>query len=152
MDRLEGELRRELGRFGPPDGDLAAIVAAWPEAVGDTIARNAWPLRLGKDGTLHVATTSATWAFELDRLGGDLKERLGALAPPAFRFSPGPVPAAGDPAPGDPAVAVRPPEPTVEERSAAATLASGIADEELRALVARAAAASLARARSTRAL
>jgi hypothetical protein len=150
MDRLDPELRRQLGRLGTPDGDIAALVAAWPAAVGETIARNAWPARLARDGTLHVSTSSATWAFELGRLAGELRERLGPLAPPAFRFAPGPLPAAGEPAPGDPSVPVRPPEPTVEERASAATLAAGIEDAELRELVARAAAASLAKARSRR--
>ena len=37
----------------------------------DAIARNAWPLRIGRDGTLHVAAASATWAFELDRMSAD---------------------------------------------------------------------------------
>jgi hypothetical protein len=150
MERLDPELRRELGRLGTPEHDLAALVAAWPEAVGETIARNAWPARLARDGTLHVNTSSAPWAFELGRLAGELLERLGPLAPKALRFAPGPLPALDRSAAGDPAAPDRPPEPTVEERAAAATLAASIEDAELRELVARAAAASLARGRSRR--
>ena len=41
MDRLDRQVRRELGRFGPMGGDMAAIVRAWPAAVGETVARNA---------------------------------------------------------------------------------------------------------------
>ena len=29
------------------------------------IAANAWPARIARDGTLHVATSSSAWAFEL---------------------------------------------------------------------------------------
>jgi hypothetical protein len=152
MERLGSALRAELRRLGPPDGDdLAAIVAAWPDLAGDTAARNAWPLRLARDGTLHVATSSSTWAYELDRLApellGRLRERLGTGAPSALRFAPGPLPAASEVAAEERPEPVR---PAPDDRAAAAELAAGIADERLRELVARAAAASLARARSGR--
>ena len=152
MERLGRDVRAELGRLGSPaGGDLAAIVAAWPELVGETVARNAWPLRTGRDGTLHVATASATWAFELGRLAPELerglRERLGGAAPPALRFAPGPLPEPGDPAPERRPHAV---EPAPSERAEAATLTAEMADEELRELLSRAAAASLARTRSGR--
>ena len=35
---------------------MADLVARWPEAVGRGIARNAWPARIARDGTLHVNT------------------------------------------------------------------------------------------------
>ena len=63
------EVRRELGRFGP-GGAMAEIVAAWPVAVAAAIAANAWPARIARDGTLHVATSSSAWAFELTHLAG----------------------------------------------------------------------------------
>lgn len=148
MDRIEHEVKRELARFGPVEGAIVEIVRAWPAAVGDTVARSAWPARLGRDGTLHVNAVSSTWAFELGRLAEtileQLRRELGAAAPPALRFAPGPVP-----------------EPRIEEgaralenalevapahRAEAARIAAGIEDEELRELVARAAAASLSRA------
>jgi hypothetical protein len=152
MERLDRELRSELGRLGAPDGgDLAAIVAAWPELVGPTIARNAWPLRIGRDGTLHVATASATWAFELGRLASELETRLrGRLrgaAPAALRFAPGPLPeppAANSR--GRPATA----EITPADRAEAASFTAEVGDEELRELLSRAVAAALARARSDR--
>jgi hypothetical protein len=148
MERLDSSIRRELGRFGPVDGDMVAIVRAWPEAVGETVTRNAWPARLARDGTLHVNASSATWAFELGRLAETILEQLRALlgeeTPPTLKFAPGPIPEPASRAPDDasaPAVAVGP-----EERLKGAALAAGIEDDELRELVARAAAASLARA------
>lgn len=151
MDRLDGAVDRELRRFGPA-GDapgMAAIVRVWPAAVGDSVCRNAWPARLARDGTLHVSASSSTWAFELGRLAGEILEQLrGALgegAPAALRFAPGPLP---EPA-ADPARATHPPSrPTPEEVELAAALTAEIGDDELRALVARAVSASLARARA----
>ena len=103
MDRLDRAVDRELRRFGPA-GDapgMAEIVRVWPAAVGDTVCRNAWPARLSRDGTLHVATSSSTWAFELGRLAGEilgqLRAALGEGAPAALKFAPGllPEPSAG---------------------------------------------------------
>jgi hypothetical protein len=147
MDRLERQVRRELGRFGPVDGDMVGIVRAWPGAVGETVARNAWPARLARDGTLHVNTASATWAFELGRLVTtileQLRSELGETTPQALRFAPGPIPEPD----ADPAErgAQAGPEIGPEHRAEAAEIAAGIEDEELRGYVARAAAASLAR-------
>ena len=147
MERLDGQVRRELGRFGPPEGDMVGIVRAWPAAVGDTVARNAWPARLARDGTLHVNASSATWAFELGRLAArildQLRPELGEATPPQLRFAPGPIPES-DPAEAD-RRAAPPPEVGSEHRAEAARIAAGIEDEELREYVARAAAASLAR-------
>lgn len=155
MERIGREVERELGRRG--DGETAAIsriVTAWPQAVGEAVARNAWPLRVGRDGTLHVATTSSTWAFELDRLALEITERLSALlgdeAPAGLRFRPGPVPEP-DRAPAARGDVPRPAPTTSPEVAAeAAEAASAIADPELRELVERAARASLAAARSGR--
>ena len=148
IERLDAEVRRELGRFGPIEGDTAAIVRAWPNAVGETVARNAWPARISSDGTLLVHTASSTWAFELGRLVStiltQLRTELGSAAPRALRFAPGPLPETRGEQAGDP----RPParESSPEHRAEAAELAAGIEDDELRRLVARAAAASLSRA------
>ena len=104
MERIGREVERTLSRSGGGEAlALAEITAAWPKAVGDAVARQAWPLRVGRDGTLHVATSSATWAFELDRLSPEIAERLAAVLgspPPAkLRFRVGPVPEPG-PEPG----------------------------------------------------
>ena len=147
IERLDAEVRRELGRFGPIEGDTAAIVRAWPSAVGETVARNAWPARISRDGTLLVHTASSTWAFELGRLVEtiltQLRTELGSAAPRALKFAPGPLPETRDERAGDPPPSAR--ESSPEHRAEAAELAAGIEDDELRRLVARAAAASLSR-------
>ena len=155
MERIGREVERELGRGGSRDAiPLTALTAAWPEVVGDAVARNAWPLRIARDGTLHVATASATWAQELGFLSDEILERLrarlGADAPMKVKCAVGPVPAAGraheDVPEPLPAAADMPPE----VRSEAAAVASAISDPELREVVARAVRASLLRARSGR--
>jgi hypothetical protein len=148
MERLGDDARRLLAAAGAPEaGPLSGITAVWADAVGAPIARSAWPLRLARDGTLHVATVSSTWAFELDRLAPELLARLRAAvgddAPGSIRFAVGPVPEAGarEEPPGS--VDIQP--PSFEARREGAALAAAISDPELRELVARAAAASLAR-------
>lgn len=154
MERIGREVERELGRSG--DGQalaLSEITSVWPEAVGEAVARQAWPLRVGRDGTLHVATASSTWAFELDRLAPEIEQRLrdllGTTAPPRLRFRPGAIPEPPAP-PADRERAEPRVTPTAEERAAADAAAAAIEDPKLRELVARAARASLARARSGR--
>jgi predicted nucleic acid-binding Zn ribbon protein len=152
MDRLGRDLRDALGRLGGPgSGELAAIADAWPALVGAENARRSWPARIGRDGTLHVHTADSVWAHQLAMLAPEIRarlaERLGGSAPASLRFAPGPLPAPGDLEPSRRPRAV---EPGPEERAQAAVLTSELADEELRELVARAAAASLARARSDR--
>ena len=141
------DVQRELSRFGPAEG-MTEIVRAWPRVMGEQIARNAWPARISRDGKLHVATSSSAWAFELAQLEPKLLERLGevlgAAVPAGLRFAPGKLPERSADDDAGPAHAVR--EPTAEERELAAALASGIEDESLRKVVAKAAAASLARA------
>jgi hypothetical protein len=142
LKRIGDDIRQELGRFGPV-GAMAEIVEAWPAAVGDSIARNAWPARVSRDGTLHVATSSSAWAFELGLLEADIRGRLeaalGADTPERLRFAPGrlPEPLAEEKS-ATPAL-----EPTVEHRRQADHIAAVIEDEKLRKIVAKAAAASL---------
>ncbi|MBA2332780.1 MAG: DUF721 domain-containing protein [Actinobacteria bacterium] len=156
MDRLDGQIRRELRRFGPADsksgGEMVAIVRAWPGVVGAENARRAWPARLTREGALIVHATDSVWAFQLGMLAGPILEQLsaelGELAPAALRFVPGPVPAAAP----EPARERAPTTPEIrsEDVELGARLAASIEDNELRSLVARAAAASLARARADR--
>jgi hypothetical protein len=153
MDRLGDGLDRELGRLSAGETPVAsALVTRWPELVGDAIARNAWPARVSRDGTLHVNASSSAWAFELTQLRTTILERLqaelGGAAPKGLRFAPGPLP---EPATPDPrTIAPPPPVPSPEQRAQAAAAASAIEDPELRELVARAAAQSLATAAASR--
>lgn len=145
-ERIGEDVRRELERFGTP-GAIADVVAVWPDAVGDQIARNAWPARIARDGTLHVSTSSSAWAFELGLLEAGLRERLseklGERAPTQLRFAPGRLP---EPSmPDDREDAIRPPAVTEQHLQAGDELAAAISDENLRKLVAKAAATSLAR-------
>ena len=145
MERIGGAVQKEVQRFGH-HGAIGDVVKAWAAAVGEQIARNAWPARVGRDGTLFVHTSSSAWAFELAQLESDIRARLGAAAPEKIRFAPGPLP---EPDLTDEEQAARAPvQPSAEEAEIAAKIAAAIDDEMLRKLVARAAAASLARARS----
>jgi hypothetical protein len=139
MERIGDEVRRELGRFGPAAG-MAEVVESWPRAVGEAIAQNAWPARIGRDGTLYVHTADAIWAFELGQRAEEIAERAGV---DRIRFLPGPLP---EPFAELESERPAPLEPGPQHVEAAATLTAGIEDEELRRTVARAAAASLARA------
>ena len=144
MERIGGDVRRELGRFGPVAG-MAELVPVWPEAVGEAIARNAWPARIARDGTLHVNTVDSVWAFELQQRAAEIAQRLSVAG---VRFAPGPVPEIEmTPIPDPTAARV---EPTERDRLQAAAITSSIEDPDLREAVARAAAASLARAASGR--
>ncbi|HEX6491236.1 MAG TPA: DciA family protein [Gaiellaceae bacterium] len=144
MKHLGDEVKRELGRFGPVAG-MDELLRAWPAAVGETIAQNAWPARLGRDGTLHVNTADSIWSFELSSRSAEIASRLSVVA---VRFAAGPLPAEPGRPPQEPDR--RPIRPSEAERARGEQLAVGIEDEKLRKLVARAAAASLARAVSDR--
>jgi hypothetical protein len=151
MERISDTIRKELGRFGPA-GSIADLVAAWPGVVGPTVAANAWPARLARDGTLLVSASSSVWAFELGQLEGEilprLREALPEAAPRRLKFAPGRLP---EPAP---AASERPkpppPQPTGEHIREAQSWAATIESEELRKTVEKAARASLARASSGR--
>jgi hypothetical protein len=123
---------------------MSETVEAWPDAVGPEIARNAWPARFQRDGTLIVHTKDAIWGFELGHRAGEISKRLPGS--PKLKFVPGPLPepeAAAAPIP-------TPPAATLEERRQAAEWASSIEDETLRNAVKKAAEASLARRRDSR--
>lgn len=144
LEPIGDELRRELARLGP-GGAISKVVEVWPAAVGAAIAANAWPARIARDGTLHVATSSSPWAFELTQLEESmrarLREHLGEGAPRRLRFAPGRLPEPGVENVETPARTV--PAPSRATRAAAEKLAAGIADPGLREAVARAAATSL---------
>ena len=137
MERLDSDIRRELSQFGPQAG-MAELVERWPEAVGAAIARNAWPARIARDGTVHVNTADSVWAFELGQRAAEMAERLGV---PKIRFAPGPLPEAAEEPVPDP-VEVRP-----EDAERARAIAATIEDENLRETVQKAVSLSLARGR-----
>jgi hypothetical protein len=141
MEQVGDAVARELGRFGPAAG-MAPLVEVWPTAVGAEIARNAWPARLGRDGTLHIHTKDSIWAFELTARSQDIRGRLGDAAPPKLVFAPGPLPTFDENVPEE--VKKRVEKPTFEHIEKADSLTRGIRDEELRKVVAKAVAMGLA--------
>jgi len=124
---------------------MSETVAAWPAAVGEEIARNAWPARFQRDGTLVVHAKDAIWAFELGHRAAEIAARLGV---PGLRFAPGPLPEAV--AESDRAAAPATLEPSPEDVERGAALAATVEDDELRERIARAAALSLARGAADR--
>jgi hypothetical protein len=139
VDPLGKEIRAELSRHGPQAG-MAEVVERWEAVVGEAIARNAWPARIARDGTVHAATTDSVWAFELGQRAAEIASRLGV---PKLRFAPGPLP---EPTP-EPVVS-RPPAVSAEDAERARAIASVITDEKLRESVQKAVSFSLARGRS----
>jgi Dna[CI] antecedent, DciA len=133
-------VQRELRRFGP-NAEIGAAVEAWPAAVGEEIARNAWPARFQRDGTLIVHARDSIWAFELTQRAAQIAERLPNT--PTLKFVPGPLPARGVEPPQ--ATPQGSPPATVAQIEQAAEWTAAIEDDELRNLVAKAAELSLAR-------
>jgi hypothetical protein len=147
MERVGDAIARELGRFGPASG-MAPLVEAWPAAVGPEIARNAWPARLARDGTLHVHAKDSIWAFELTARAQEIRTRLGELAPKKLAFAPGPLPEVDQDVSGSGQKRVA--KPTEDDVAKADSLTRVIRDEDLRKVVAKAVAAGLANSENDR--
>ena len=137
LERLADGVRAELGRFGPQAG-MVELIERWPAAVGPHISRFAWPVRIARNGTVHVATADSVWAFELGQRA-EIGARLGGVP---LRFAPGPLPEP-DPEPTRTTVS-----PSPDDRRIASELAAGVRDEELRQTVQEALSFALARGRS----
>ena len=138
MEPLGKQIRAELSRVGADSG-AADAVSAWPSAVGEEIARHAWPARTQPDGTLVVHVRDAIWGFELTQRAPEISKRLPGR--PRLRFTPGPLPdAPSEPLPA-PSVDASP-----EHEREAAELTASIEDPELRESVAKVIKAALARA------
>ena|SRR5436190_1111039 len=137
MKNLGEDVKRQLERFGPVAG-MPELLEAWPGTVGETIARNAWPARIARDGTVHVNTADSIWAFELTSRASEIAARLGVAQ---IRFAPGRLPDAS--AETARATEKPPARPSEEQLREGERLAATIEDENLRKIVARAAAASL---------
>jgi len=145
LEPLGDDIRRELGRFGP-QGAIGDTVAAWPEAVGAEIARNAWPARFQRDGTLIVHARDSVWAFELTQRAAEIQARLEGVD--VMKFLPGPLPEASVGEASTPATATAVASP--EQRRRAEEIASQIADEDLRKIVTKTIEMSLANAPNDR--
>ena len=136
LDRLSDAVRGELARFGPQAAS-ASSSTRWPAAVGEAIARNAWPSRIARDGTLHVNTADSVWAFELAPAGardrGSARGRSGTVRARAR------LPGARTPA------RRRPGSPRRSRCARRPGSRPAIEDENLRESIERAASLSLAR-------
>lgn len=129
-------VRAPIAVDGPP-----VAPRDWELAVGTKIARRARPTKLER-GVLHVRTASSTWAQELSLLADAITAQLRArgLNVRSLRFQVGPVEPLKRPSwRTDVRIA---PDPVALPETVSASIA-GVADDELRAAIARAAAASL---------
>ena len=143
MEPLGDQIRAELSRFGADSAASGDAVTVWPTAVGEEIARNAWPARTQPDGTLVVHVRDAIWGFELTQRAGEISARLPGR--PRLRFTPGPLPeTAAEPPPPVPL------EVSPDQAREADSLTAGIVDPNLRESVAEAIKAALARAPNDR--
>jgi len=68
---------------------MAEALARLAGAVGRRSRRTLGLRRISRDGTLHVATRDAIWAFELGHRSGEIAAALGV---PAVRFATGKIP------------------------------------------------------------
>ncbi len=80
--------RAALQRAAPQTG-LAAVQAAWAEAVGERLAAVAEPVA-ERDGEVVIACADPVWVQELDlmqaQMLASLREHLGESAPRSLRF------------------------------------------------------------------
>lgn len=137
MEPLGEQIRAELSRVGADSG-AGDAVATWPAAVGEEIARNAWPARTQPDGTLVVHVRDAIWGFELTQRAAEISQRLPGR--PRLKFTPGPLPETTSEPSSHPPVEVSP-----EQAREAAEITAGIEDPQLRESVAKAIKVALAR-------
>jgi hypothetical protein len=142
LEPIAQAVDQALADAGPAPAALTAVVRRWPRAVGELVAREAWPVRLQRDGALLVHCRSSVWASELrhlePRLRGALEEHGVNPAPP-LRFAVGVVPRRLPPA------APTPPDAPLDaaREELIARWSHGLRSERLRRAVARAARASL---------
>lgn len=118
---------------------MAELVDRWPDAVGPAIARFAWPARIARDGTVHVSTADAVWAFELGQRAAEIGGRLGGVH---LRFAPGPLPDPPAEAPRDTV------SPTSDDARLARELTASMTHAALRESVEKALGYALVRGRS----
>jgi len=87
--RPAGEAFRVARDRVAPKTGLAAVQAAWTEALGERLAAVATPVS-ERSGTLTVECTDGVWAQELDLMQDQLLDRLrevlGERSPQALKF------------------------------------------------------------------
>jgi len=87
--RQASEALRVVRDQAAPKTGLAAVQAAWTEALGERLAAVATPVS-ERAGTLTVECVAGVWAQELDLMQDQLLERLrevlGERAPQALKF------------------------------------------------------------------
>jgi hypothetical protein len=142
LEPVAAALDDALAGAGPAPIALTAVVRRWPAAVGELIAREAWPVRLQANGVLLVHCRASVWASELRHLEPCLRAALeehGVMPAPPLRFAVGVVPRRPTPRP--------PADPDLPLDAASERLVSQwagkVTDARLRVAVARAARASL---------
>ena len=142
-------LRSELDRLGVEDAALA-VTRAWEAAVGPEVARNAWPARMRRDGTLVVHARTSVWAFELNQLAEEIRPRL-TPTPEGLRFVVGnvPEPTGKRPAERSPKPL---PDPDPASVQVAASLAASMSSRDVREALQKAASLGLSRPRDDRQL
>jgi predicted nucleic acid-binding Zn ribbon protein len=88
LNEALSEVAADLNLDDP--GDVAAVMAAWTDAVGETVAAHVRPRRL-QDGVLLVEVDAPVWATQLRYLEGDVLRRLGRKVRPGVVKSIRPV-------------------------------------------------------------
>jgi len=87
--RPAGPALRAALQGAAPQTRLAAVQAAWGEAVGERVARAAQPV-CEREAAIVVECSDPVWAQELDLMQAEvlerLGERLGERAPQSLRF------------------------------------------------------------------
>jgi predicted nucleic acid-binding Zn ribbon protein len=87
--RQAGEAFRVARDQVAPKTGLAAVQAAWSEALGERLAAVASPVS-ERSGTLTIECSDGVWAQELDLMQDQLlvrlREALGERAPEALKF------------------------------------------------------------------
>ena len=133
----------------PDQLETARVFAWWSRAVPARIRRNAAPVRVDR-GTLFVHVTSPAWANELTFLADELLQRIRDRVPEAgvrrLRFRTGPLPSFPEPPPSPPKKPKRRPVSLTALPDELGRALAAVRDDDLRAIITRAATTSLTHA------
>lgn len=81
MDDIKKILKSVLGNtpnFETKMKDLE-VYDAWPKAVGETVAKNCWPVKMLDGGELLVASHSNSWIQQMRFLEAQIISNLGKV-------------------------------------------------------------------------